>query len=636
MGSDSSTKHLIVGTAGHVDHGKTTLIKAMTGTNTDRLREEQERGLTIDLGFASLKLPSGLEVGIVDVPGHERFLKNMLAGASGVDIVMLVVAADEGVMPQTREHMEILSLLETGLGVVALTKIDMVDDEWIDVVEEDLREYLKGTFLDGAKIIRVSGVTGAGIKELAAEIDRLADIAHQKSIDGPFRLPIDRVFSMTGFGTVVTGTLASGTMRLGDPVVVLPQRMQSRVRQLQVHGKKQEIVYAGTRVAANLVGLEVSDIERGSVVVPPGYLQAIMMLDASVTVLKESPRSLKNRARVRMHVGTIEAIGRAVILGAEEIAPGERGFVQIRLEKEIVAARGDRFVLRFYSPPRVMGGGTVLDSAATRHRRKDQGIIQRLERRLKGEPTDIVEDALAASEVGLAKKDIIQRTGLINQEVDTALEELIVSGRVFELSGRFLQNAAYEMISSRVKSMLASYHEANPIKAGMPKEELRAAIGPRMDQKSFGLILSSVASSGDVVVSERNVRLSNHTPTPNPRQEKLLGDVLGEYVKAGANPPLIYDIESKYGPEAKEILALMLERGDIVKIAPDIAFHRDVLAEAENAIRSYLATNGQITVAQFRDLVGSSRKYVVPLLEYFDEKKVTRRAGDVRTLFKQG
>ena len=634
MTPDNETKHLIVGTAGHVDHGKTTLIKAMTGTNTDRLKEEQERGLTIDLGFASLKLPSGRQVGIVDVPGHERFLKNMLAGASGVDIALLVVAADEGVMPQTREHLEILELLETRQGVVALTKSDMVDEEWIEIVEDDLREYLSKTFLRNAKIIRVSGVTRLGIDDLEQEIDRLADEAQQRTIEGPFRLPIDRVFTMTGFGTVVTGTLVSGILKLGDPAVILPEQIESRIRQLQVHGVKQEVVYAGSRVAVNLAGIDVPDIERGSVLVPPGYLQGTNTVEAYVRVLEQAARPLRNRMRVRLHVGTSEVIGRATVLGAEEIAPGENGFILLKLESEVVAARGDRYVLRFYSPTSVMGGGIILDPIAAKHKRSDQAAIERLQRRLKGDPADMVEDALSLSETGLMKPELVRRTGLTELEVNAAICELIENARVIETSGRLFQRVSFEMTASRIRSALETYHKTNAIKPGMPREDLKAEIGSRFDQKGYQSILAMLSSRNEIVISEAVVRLPDHKPTLTPQQEKLADAIENEYKSAGANPPLIDEIEQRHGAGFREIIALLVERGDLIKITNDLYFHSKAISEAEAALRKYLEENQQITVSQFRDMIGSSRKYVVPLLEYFDLKRVTRRLGDQRVLFK--
>ena len=633
MGTDQQAKHLILGTAGHVDHGKTTLIKAMTGINTDRLKEEQERGLTIDLGFAWLKLPSGRLMGIVDVPGHEKFLKNMLAGASGVDIALLVVAADEGVMPQTREHLEILELLETRQGVVALTKCDMAEPDWVDIVEDDLRGFLKSTFLRDAKIARVSGTMGNGVAELVDEIDRLAGKAEQRSVEGPFRLPVDRVFTMTGFGTVVTGTLVSGTLRVGDPVMALPEGLGSRVRQLQVHGKKQDAAYAGSRTAVNLVGVGVDDLARGSVVVPPGYLQATAAIDASVTVLPDSPRPLSNRTRVRLHIGTAEAIGRVTILGADQIAPGSKGFVQIRLETPIVAARGDRFVLRFYSPMRVLGGGVVLDPAAAKHKRTESELVNRLQRALEGNPEEIVQDALIASVTGLIRPRIVQKTGLVEQEVALALKALVDDGRALEHAGRFVAEPAYEAMAARIRSALESYHAANAMRPGAPKEEIRALFGSRMDPKGFQAILALMSERGEVVAAEATVKLPGHTPTLDAKQQELASRIENAYLDAGVNPPLLPEVELKFGTDARAILTLLTERGTLVKITPDLLFHREALDRTEAALSDYLTENKQMTVAQFRDLINSSRKYVVPLLEYFDSKRVTRRMGDQRALF---
>ncbi|MGC8862563.1 MAG: selenocysteine-specific translation elongation factor [Armatimonadota bacterium] len=632
MRAESGEKHLILGTAGHVDHGKTTLIKAMTGIDTDRLKEERERGLTIDLGFAWLNLPSGALIGIVDVPGHERFLKNMLAGASGVDIALLVVAADEGVMPQTREHVEILELLETRNGVVALTKCDAVEPDWLDLVEQDVRDYLAHTFLRHAKIVRVSGTTGEGVAELIEEIDRLARQVQQRATDGPFRLPVDRVFTMTGFGTVVTGTLVSGTLRVGDPITILPEDIDSRVRQIQVHGTRRDTAYAGSRVAVNLAGVEVEELARGSVIVPPGYLQPTRAVDASVTVLPDSPRPLTNQTRIRLHIGTAEAIGRAIVLGADDIRPGSKGMAQMRLEKPIVAARGDRFVLRFYSPMRVLGGGVVLDPTAPKHRRWDRSVIERLERALDGNPEEIVLDALVASETGLVRNQVTQKTGLSDVEADRALKCLLDAGRAVEHQGRFVARSSYESLAARIRSALEAYHAANAARPGAPREEIRALFGPRMDQRGFQTILALMAERGEVAVSETILKLPGHVPSLSERQKELMSGIEAVYREAGANPPLLSQIGREYGAEGREAVALLVEKGDLVRITPELLFHAQVLAQIESALRGYLQEHGQITVWQFRDLIGSSRKYVVPLVEYFDSKRVTRRLGDQRVL----
>ncbi len=632
MDPEANAKHLIVGTAGHVDHGKTTLIQAMTGINTDRLKEEQERGLTIDLGFASLALPSGRTVGIVDVPGHERFLKNMLAGAGGVDIALLVVAADEGVMPQTREHIEILELLESRQGVVALTKCDAVEADWLDVVEDDLREYLADTFLRDATIVRVSGVTGEGVDALVGEIDRLAEIAEARPATGPFRLPIDRVFTMTGFGTVVTGTLVSGTMKIGDAVRVLPAGIDTRVRGIQVHGKKQDSAQAGSRVAVNLAGVEVADIERGDVLLPPGYLQASDAIDASVRVLENAPRPLATRTRVRLHIGTAEVIGRATVLGAREIAPGKQGFVQLRLESPVVAARGDRFVLRFYSPMRLLGGGTVLDPAAPKHRASER-IVERLEKKLAGDPIDMVEDALSMRDAGLSIDELARASSLSVDDAKAALEDLARDGRVVKVGGRYMGRATVGKLTGAAKAALAAYFGANPMKSGMPKEKLRQSLGAA-DAKDFQSLLAAMASAGEIEVCEATINLPGRAPELGEKELRLAESIEKAYRDGGVNPPLPADVEKDYGPASRDIVALLVERGELVRVSVDLLFHADALAQAEAALRAYLREHERMTVAEFRDLIGSSRKYVVPLLEYFDKQRVTRRMGDQRVLGK--
>jgi selenocysteine-specific elongation factor len=423
-------------------------------------------------------------------------------------------------------------------------------------------------------------------------------------------------------------------MKVGDPVTVLPEGLQSRVRGLQVHGKKQDAAYAGSRVAVNLAGVEVRELERGSVLVPPGYLRATTLLDGSVSVLATSPRPLAHRTRIRLHIGTAEVIGRAAVLGANQIAPGTSGLVQLVLERPVVAARGDRFVLRFYSPMNLLGGGVVLDPVARRHKRNDADTVDRLRRALKGDPEDISFDAIAASDTGLLKKDTARLAGLAEADFAAAAKGLIDGGRVIEYQGRLIARTAYEGVAARVKSELAAYHAASPMRPGMPKEELRARFGSHMDQKGFQAVLALMASEGEIALSEANVRLPEHKVTLNQRQQQVAAAIEEDYRRAGVNPPLMAEVEQKHGGQARAITALLVERGDLVKITPELLFHPETLEQTEAALRDYLGKNDQMTVAQFRDLIGSSRKFVVPLLEYFDSKRVTRRVGDMRALFK--
>ncbi|MDO8588213.1 MAG: selenocysteine-specific translation elongation factor [Armatimonadota bacterium] len=632
MTNEQSDKHIIVGTAGHVDHGKTTLIKALTGTDTDRLKEEKQRGMTIDLGFASFTLPSGRTVGIIDVPGHERFLKNMLAGASGVDLVLLVIAADEGVMPQTIEHLEILQLLETKKGIVALTKCDMADDEWIEVVEDDIRGRLAGTFLEDAPIVRVSGVTSAGLPELTAAIEALCDEVEQRGASGPFRLPVDRVFTLTGFGTVVTGTLLSGTIRLGDSGQILPAGLQTRIRQLQVHGRKVDEAAAGTRVAANLVGVETSDVRRGDVLAQPGFLKPTALLDATVRLLADAPGPLRNRQRVRLHIGSAELLGRMTILDQDEIKPGQEAFVQFRSEDPLVAARADRFVIRSYSPMRVIGGGTVLEPNAVRHRRFDSKVLDALNAKRQGSPRELVEQALLSG--AMTMSDIARSAAIPDSAAGSAAEELARDGRVIKLdTGRLMHVVTYSTLAERIETALSQFHGANPLRAGQNKEELRTTAARGLDQKTFNALLSALQAEGRIAVSENLARISTHEITLSPEQQRAVSEVESVYRQAGLGPPSLEEIIAKI-PAAREMIDLLISQGKLAKIDEGLYFHAEAIAAAQELIRNEITKNGPLTVSAFRDLTGSSRKYVVPLLEYFDSKRLTRRVGDQRVLVK--
>jgi selenocysteine-specific elongation factor len=425
----TTSQHFIIGTAGHVDHGKTALIRALTGAETDRLREEQERGMSIDLGFASFQLPSGRLAGVIDVPGHERFLKNMLAGAGGIDLVVLVIAADEGVMPQTREHLDILNVLQARSGLVAITKADLVDEEWLELVRDEIAGALQGTFLEGAPMLAVSSVTGQGLAELTATLDRLAEQVPTRPIVGPWRLPVDRAFTIGGFGTVVTGTLIAGVARVGDRVAVLPRGVETRVRGLQVHGSPATVVEAGTRVAMNLAGVGLEGVERGDVAAPPGVYQPTLALDVRLDVLKSCPREVKNRTRVRVHLGAAEVLARLNLLDADALQPGDSGLAQLRLESPTVAAKGDRYVLRFYSPMTTIGGGAVIDPHPPRHRRFAAAVLQNLAVKEKGTPAELVAEAVQRG--GLrpaAPAAVAQALGMPVTEAQALVAELVAEG----------------------------------------------------------------------------------------------------------------------------------------------------------------------------------------------------------------
>ena len=611
-------KNITIGTAGHVDHGKTTLIKALTGVDTDRLKEEKERGMTIDLGFASLDLPSGTHAGIVDVPGHERFIKNMLAGAGGVDLALLVIAADESVMPQTVEHLEILQLLEVKRGVIALTKADLVDADWIEVVKDDVRKALAGTFLADSPIVPVSSTTGQGLPELLAAIQEASEGVEARDSSGPFRLPIDRVFTLTGFGTVVTGTLVAGTVKVGDAVEILPKGLKSRVRQIQVHGHKVESASAGSRVAMNLAGLEVADLERGDICAAPETLKASNLLDLRLTLLK-SAKLLKNGVRVRFHIGTAELLGRLTLLDRDEIKPGNQAFAQFRSETPAAAAKNDRFVIRSYSPMVTIGGGVIIEPNARRHRRFDNAVISTLETSSKGSPEELLEQELRQSPTG--------KTGLDSG----LLESLKQKGKAIELpGGRAMHRSVLSEYVQKIRATLKSFHDKNPLKLGMPKEELRSIVGKAFDSKGFASLLEYMRQAGEISTSDALVSLVGVEVSLTPEQQVAADRILAELQKAGLNVPS----PAELGP--REILDLLAQRGELIRVTHELYFHRETIEQAERTVREYIGKHGKITVSEFRDITGTTRKYALPILEYFDSRKITRRVGDERILFKTG
>lgn len=627
-------KNITIGTAGHVDHGKTALVKALTGIDTDRLKEEKERGLTIDLGFASLVLPNGESVGIVDVPGHERFIKNMLAGAGGVDAVLLVVAADESVMPQTVEHLDILQLLEVKRGVAALTKADLVDSDWVEFVKEDIRKALSGTFLADAPIIPVSSTTGEGLPELLAALQDVCEGIEPRDASGAFRVPVDRVFTLTGFGTIVTGTLVAGTVTVGDAIEVLPSGLRSRARQLQVYGHKVESASAGTRVAMNLGGLEVADLDRGDICATPDTLKPSSILDLRLTLLKRAPKPLKNAARVRLHVGTAELLGRLALLDRDELKPGEQTYAQFRSEVPTAAARGDRFVIRSYSPMITIGGGVIIDPVARKHRRFDPSVIAALDTSTRGSPEELIEQILKGSAAGMTAAELSKTSGIA--DVQEPLDSLKQKGLLIELAGaRLIHSHMFSQHASRIRDSLARFHARNPLKQGMPKEELRNTAAKVFDTRSFTVLLAHLEKIGEVTTSGTAVHLPDHRVELSAQQQAAADRLLAELQKAGLSVPSCDGLLQKSGlppAQAKEVLDLLVQRDEVVKVAEDLYFHRATVEQAERMLRDYLAQHGKITISQFRDLTGSTRKYILPLLEYFDSRKITRRLGDERVL----
>ena len=635
-------KNIIIGTAGHIDHGKTTLIKALTGVDTDRLSEEKKRGISIDLGFAEFQLPSGQIAGVVDVPGHERFVKNMLAGATGIDLVLLVVAADDGVMPQTREHLSICTLLGVKKSIVALTKADLVDEEWLEIVKEDIREVLEETSFEDADIIAVSPITGMGLKELLAKIDETAKEIADKETNAPYRLPIDRTFSLKGVGAVVTGTLWSGEIPLDAQVSILPKKLPAKVRSIQVHGHSVRKAVAGQRVALNLGGVKASDLDRGDVVLPPDYLSPSYMFDAKLHLLLDMPKLLKNRTRVRLHHGTQEVLGRVVLLEGEEIAPGESAYVQFRLETPIVPKYKDKFIIRSYSPVFTIGGGEILDSHPHKYRHQKQDVtIQAMKTLEQEKPVEIVDLVLTEEEVPLSKAMIVARSELLPDEVSEALDRLIQAGKTETLQNDsenlYMAAVVFAGHKEKIIKYLQDYTRENPLSRGAKKEVVRGRFLSMVSPKVADMIFARLAKEG-AIVQESDV-LRHHTAKVglSDAQRALTGKVIELLGKEKFAPPTAKEVTAELGlkqDQLQELLQMLTADGKVERIRFDLYFLSEAIEEAKSKIATFLNEHEKMTAAEFRDLIGTSRKFAVPLLEYLDLKKITKRVGDYRVLAK--
>jgi selenocysteine-specific elongation factor len=637
-------KQIIMGTAGHIDHGKTTLIKALTGIDTDRLKEEKNRGITIELGFAHLQLPNGQELGIVDVPGHEKFVRHMVAGATGIDLVALIVAADEGVMPQTREHFEICNLLSVAHGLVVLTKTDLVDDsEWVELVKEDIRDFLKGTFLASAPIIPVSAMTGSGVETLLGELERLCELVEERSSDGDFRLAVDRVFTMRGFGTVVTGTAISGKVRTGDTLLVYPQQLKTKVRGIQVHNAEVNEARSGQRTAINLQALQKAALQRGNVLATPGSLIPSHMVDVRLRHLESDPRVLKNRAKVRLHTGTSEILGTLILLDSDELAPNANGYAQIRLDRPVAVRRGDHFVLRSYSPVRTIGGGQVLHPAPKKRRRKTADTLEGLAILEKGEVAEMVERFLKDAEVaGIGEKDLCIRSNIWEKQLHGLLQDMMSRGIAirFDREGRrFIHKEALDGLIGRFREELGAFHQQHPLRSGMNKEELFARMPYGVDSKLFNEVIQRLVQQGDVVQDRDIVRLSSHQVRLGSEQAKVQEKIESIYRQAGLQPPFFREVAQSLGVsdgEARQILNWMVEQGILVKVKEDMFFSSAALADLKRRLLEFFGEHPEITPPQFKELTSTTRKYTIPLLEYLDTVRFTIRVGDVRRLRSHG
>jgi selenocysteine-specific elongation factor len=630
----------VIGTAGHVDHGKSTLVHALTGINPDRLKEEQDREMTIDLGFAWLKLPSGIEVSIVDVPGHEDFIKNMLAGVGGIDLALFAVAADEGVMPQTREHLAILDLLQVRDGVVALTKSDLSEGpEWLELVQEDVRKELAGSVLQAAKIIPVSARTGQGLPELLAELDRLLQSPPPRVETGRPRLPIDRVFSMAGFGTIVTGTLIDGPLRNGQEVEVVPQGLRARIRGLQTHKAKVESAVPPSRVAVNLTGVNKEQLRRGDVLTVPGWLHATSQVDARLSSVKNTPRPLRHNAVVDFFSGTAQSEARVRILNCKEIAPGEEAWVQILLSTPVALVKGDRFIIRQASPSLTLGGGAIVDPfPRRRHRRFQAEIIQRLENLARGTPEEVLLQELEREQPceGAA---LISYSALGVDEGAKTLLALLQSGRVVMLDaaakpesvatgGTYVMSlGSWQALLERIVELLKDYHQRFPLRRGMPREELKSRLG--LSSRAFGEAVGKAAVQGVLVEAEATLALAEHHVTLGCEQQQRVSKLLETYAQSPYSPPSLAESEALVGAD---VLAALIEQGQLIKVSETVLFTAETYTKMTQAVIGHLQREGSITLAQVRDMFATSRKYAQALLEHLDEKRVTKRVGDERIL----
>ena len=636
-------EHIIIGTAGHIDHGKTSLVKALTGIDTDRLPEEKQRGMTIDLGYAYLDLDSGQRVSIVDVPGHERFVKNMLAGATSINLVLFVIAADDGIMPQTIEHLEIINLLGIRHGLVALTKKDLVTDEWLAIVQEDIKNILKGTSLEDAPIVPVSTVTGEGIETCKTIIKNL--IAQIKTHDDArvFRLPIDRSFTIAGYGCVVTGPIMGGQISVEDEIEIFPVKTIVRVRGVEVTGERVNTAFAGQRAAINLSGIKSTEIKRGYELSIPGYLQPTKIVDASLRLIKSSKKTLKNRARIRFHVNTSEVMGRVILLEREQLNPGEEALCQFLLENLITTEREDRFIIRSYSPSYTIGGGRVLGYNTTRLKRFKEESLKTLKILASGNLSDIVEQVYLNNVAGKGGRSFALTIDDVSRSVNIhpSIAEKIIADCVekgvfmkFSVEGKnvIFHKTHVLSLKERVLNELRKFHKDNPLKMGIDETHLKTLLGKNINPLLITAALTSLRNEKAVKVTDNKLSLANFKIEVSTQDKGIADKIEGLFLKAGLTPPSMEEVCTNFGASSKAVIPLLIEQKKIIGVEKGLCFHTMVLDKLKENLREYIKKQGPISVAQFRDLTKTSRKYAVPLLEYFDAIHFTKRTGDVRIL----
>ena len=634
--------NVVVGTAGHVDHGKTCLIKALTGVDTDRLKEEKKRGITIELGFAEIQNDRNLKIGVIDVPGHEKFIKNMLAGIGGIDFVLLVIAADESIMPQTVEHFEILKMLHVSRGIIVITKADLVDEEWLEIVREDVRGLVSGTFLEKAPVVEVSAYTGQNIDELKRTICDMAEKAGSRRLEPELlRIPVDRVFTIDGFGTVVTGTLIEGEASVGDEVSVYPIGKTAKIRNLEVHGNKVDKAYAGQRTALNLVNIKKEDLKRGDVLASKGSLKTSAMIDVKIDMFKDSPRTLLSGSRLHLYYGSAEALCKAVLLDAESLESGESGYAQLRLEEEITVRRGDRFILRFYSPLESIGGGLVLNSGPPKRKRFHEETLRALSVKETGSDDEILEQVLLEESdrvPGLAEAGGL--AGFTGEETKALIISLTQKNKAVCLTDDIAVHRDYwDRAQEKVSSMLTRFHENNPFRQGMPKEEFRRKLGDRLflsDNRLVEVIIDSMLKEQVIRDNGNIISLKGFSVTYSPEMMKLKDRVEDEYRKLGIEAPETEEFslrfKEKERPLVAELSEALVREGRLERLVYNCYVHTGCLADAVELLKKHMEEKGSVSLSEYRDMLGTSRKYAIRILEYLDQKKVTRLVNDARIL----
>jgi selenocysteine-specific elongation factor len=639
LSTENLVSEIIIGTAGHIDHGKTALVKALTGIDADRLPEEKRRGITVDLGFAELRI-GDIHFGFVDVPGHERFVKNMLAGASGIDLVLLVIAADEGVMPQTREHFDICRLLGVNAGIVVLTKSDLVDAETLELAKLDAAELVAGSFLERALIVSVSARTGQGIADLTDALNQIAAELPERDDQLVMRLPIDRSFSMKGFGAVVTGTLASGIIVEGAEAELLPDKIKARIRGLQTHGQGAKTANAGQRVAVNLGGIDHSKVTRGMVLSEPNVIEPTQIVDAEIEVLLNAARPLRSRQRVRAHIGTIEALARVQVLNENgEIAAGARDMIQIRLETPVVAVPGEKFIIRSYSPQITIAGGTVIDPLATRHRRRELNAVRQ-------HLSDLLNAADAEAKINLLVNhsgpsgvnftELQGRTAYKSKILKAAVDANVASGRMVRSEERYISSHEFKKLQQSAERSVKEFHKREPLAKGMPREAVREKLFAFLPPEIFRSVIASMECSGTLILDKETIRLSTHQQDLSPAEAAFNEKVLATYKTAGLEVPKLDDVLSRSSgvtpQNARKLFKLILDSGAIVKVSEEFYFATDVIKQLIALLQKHAAETDDrlMDVPKFKQLAGISRKYAIPLLEYFDREHVTSRIGDRR------